>query len=60
MLLFPCVVSSEPDFNKEWQWNLSGDEYVYAATVNSDGRTLGQYCYFSNNLCVYLVSLGKN
>ena len=37
---------------------MSGSEYVYAATVNTDGRILGQYCYFSESSCVYLVSLG--
>jgi len=58
LLLFPFFASAEVQVSKDWAWDLSGNEYVYAATVNSDGRILGQYCYFSESTCVYLVSLG--
>lgn len=58
MLQISSVVTAEPQISKDWVWDLSGNEYVYAATLNSDGRILGQYCYFSDSSCVYLVSLG--
>ena len=57
-LMLPNLLFAEPQISKDWIWDLAGDEYVYAATVNSDGRVLGQYCYFSDSSCVYLVSLG--
>lgn len=52
------VVMAEVQISKDWVWDLSGAEYVYAATINEDGRILGQYCYFSDSSCIYLVSLG--
>ncbi len=56
--LYSASVHAEVQGNKDWIWDLSGDEYAYAATVNTDGRVLGQYCYFDDNSCYYLVSLG--
>lgn len=46
--------------NKDWFWNLSLDagNFVYAATLNSSDRLLGQYCYFDEGTCVYMVTLG--
>ena len=56
---FPYFSFAEAQISKEWFWDMtSSDEYAYAATVNSDGRVLGQYCYYSESSCVYLVSLG--
>lgn len=57
-LMIPASVFADPQVSKDWTWDLSGGEYVYAATVNTEGRILGQYCYFSDSSCVYLVSLG--
>ena len=64
ILCFCVFTCSLPSFaqvqtSKDWHWDLtSSDDYAYAATVNSDGRILGQYCYYSDKSCVYLVSLG--
>ncbi len=58
LLFFSSFSLAEVQMNKDWGWDLSGSEYVYAATQNQDGRILGQYCYFSESSCVYLVSLG--
>jgi len=57
-LIFPAFVYAEPQISKDWAWDLSGNEYAYAVTVNAEGRVLGQYCYYSDSSCVYLVSLG--
>ena len=59
IFIFSRFTFSEEQISKDWHWDLSySDEYAYAATVNSDGRTLGQYCYYADNSCVYLVTLG--
>ena len=46
--------------NKDWFWDLSLDagNFVYAATMNDSERLLGQYCYFDEGTCVYIVTLG--
>jgi len=56
--MFPFFVQAEAKVNKDWFWDLSGSEYVYAATINPEKRILGQYCYFKDNGCYYLVTLG--
>ena len=59
IFIFSRFIFAEAQISKEWHWDLSSsDEYAYAATVNSDGRVLGQYCYYSDSSCVYLVRLG--
>jgi hypothetical protein len=54
----PCV--AEEQFSKDWFWDVSGEEFVYAGTKNGEGRLLGQFCYYSMGSCLYLVSLGIN
>ena len=41
----------------DWFWSNSGESFDYAATANSAGDTLGQYCYVKSGNCIYLVSL---
>lgn len=59
-----CIASSglhaESYKSKDWEWGNSGTEYLYAATTNSTGSSLGQYCYYESEDCYYLVSLGPN
>lgn len=55
---------AESQTSKDWFWDVSdnfevaGQDFIYAATVNADGRVLGQYCYISEGSCYYLVELG--
>ena len=43
----------------DWFWDFSdNDDFVFAATMNSDGRILGQYCYYNEEYCIYVVSFG--
>ena len=57
--IFSCLSFADAQISKDWHWDLSySDDYAYAATANSDGRILGQYCYYADGSCVYLVSLG--
>jgi len=62
-LIFGLVICSVPVqaeviVNKEWGWDLSGDGLVFAATINDDGRMLGQYCNLDAENCSYLATLG--
>ena len=57
-LIFSPISFSQAQISKDWHWDLSYSDYAYAATANSDGRILGQYCYYADGSCVYLVSLG--
>lgn len=56
-LISSPISFSQAQISKDWHWDLSYSDYAYAATVNSDGRILGQY-YYADGSCVYLVSLG--
>ncbi|MBU2709338.1 hypothetical protein KCM76_25305 [Zooshikella marina] len=60
MLILPFIAEAKVQISKDWYWDLSlnKDEFVYAATENSEGRVLGQYCYIFEKSCVYIVSLG--
>jgi hypothetical protein len=44
--------------SKDWDYNLSNPDYAWAATANNKGRILGQYCYYDEESCMYLVSFG--
>lgn len=46
--------------SKDWIWSRSTDDdnFYYAATANSAGNMLGQYCYLESGNCVYIVHLG--
>ena len=58
------VAHAEPQISKDWTWDISssidvnGGEFVYAGTINSDGRILGQSCYITDGSCFYFVDLG--
>lgn len=44
--------------SKDWEWSDDADDgYLYAATINSAGRLLGQYCYIESGNCIYMVSI---
>ena len=43
---------------KDWLWSSSEDGYYFAITVNADGHTFGQYCYFADGDCLYLLTMG--
>jgi hypothetical protein len=49
---------AEEQISKDWIWDLSEHDYAYAATGNREGSVLGQFCYYSNGSCVYMVDLG--
>lgn len=44
--------------SKEWSASMEeGSDYYWAATQNSSGHLLGQYCYFSDGSCVYMMAM---
>ncbi|AZT83650.1 hypothetical protein EHN06_08915 [Marinobacter sp. NP-4(2019)] len=49
---------AEFNVSKDWMWDASGQEFAYAATSTDGGRILGQYCYYNQDSCVYVVTLG--
>jgi len=54
MLCLSSVCQAEPTTFKDWFVD-AGDGFVYAATINSSGSTLGQYCYNKDDTCYYLI-----
>ena len=58
LLILSTSTQAEMHTSKDWSWNISGNDYVYAATINKEGRVLGQYCYYKDSSCYYLVGLG--
>lgn len=53
------AASAQSEFtSKEWTASMEPDsEFYYAATINSSGHMLGQYCYFADGSCVYLMAM---
>jgi len=43
---------------REWIWNVDDPDLPYAATANSAGNLLAQFCVPSDGNCFYAVSLG--
>jgi hypothetical protein len=56
LLAFPGLAQTK--YSKDWMWNTDDTSGYYAATANESGRILGQYCYLSDNTCIYTVSFG--
>lgn len=56
--LVALSVHAEIKANKDWFWDTSKQDFAYAATANDEGHILGQYCYYANGTCVYVVTLG--
>lgn len=45
--------------SKEWFWVTDdSDNFYYAATLNSSGHLIGQYCFFKSGDCKYLLGAG--
>jgi hypothetical protein len=44
--------------SKDWIWNVDGKEYYYAATETAERHVFGQYCYFEDETCIYLITNG--
>lgn len=49
---------ADPEYIKDWHWELSNEDYSYAGTVNEKDRMLAQVCYYETGSCIYMVSLG--
>jgi hypothetical protein len=58
ILLGSVEAYAQTRMSKDWVWDTTGGEYFFAATVNADGRSFGQYCYHENGMCYYLADLG--
>ncbi|MRI35503.1 hypothetical protein EOPP23_21320 [Endozoicomonas sp. OPT23] len=58
LLVFSIASNAEVIKSEKWNWDLSHKDYAYAATINDTNRILGQYCYYADSTCYYLVSLG--
>lgn len=43
--------------SKDWAWGVGDAGSIYAATTNSAGNFLGQYCYPSSGGCYYVIKL---
>jgi hypothetical protein len=57
--LFACFAVHAGTFaSKDWIWSTNGNDYYYAATLNSAERVLGQYCYLHSGICLYIVDIG--
>jgi len=41
-------------------YDKKAGKFVFAATVNSAGHIFGQYCYFKDESCLYLIGIGIN
>lgn len=39
----------------DWSWSIDDPEMVYAATNNSAGHMLAQFCYPASGSCIYAV-----
>src|SRR5690606_13328159 len=48
---------AEPRRSHDWQWDIDGDSYYYAATETPSGHAFGQYCYFDSGSCYYLIGV---
>lgn len=53
------AVSAQSEFtSKEWTAVMEpGSDFYFAATQNDSGHMLGQYCYFEDGSCVYLMAM---
>ena len=60
LIFISANVLSEDLVSNDWIWDVSGQGYYYAATINSNNRVLGQYCYHQSKTCLYVVTLGMN
>lgn len=58
LFVLSSPLQAEFNVNKDWMWDTSGSEFAYAATSTDGGRILGQYCYYDQETCVYVVTLG--
>ena len=58
-LILVCAITSEAragDFTSgDWVWNVDDPEMFYAATENSAGQALMQFCDPAEGQCVYAV-----
>lgn len=55
MAMLPFTSIAGDIVSKDWVWNIDDNEIPYAATTNSAGQLLGQYCYPKLGKCMYLV-----
>lgn len=66
-LLLPIAAASsialaadppEPLVYQDWAASVGNDKtYVFAATANDSGEVLGEYCYFSDGKCIWLIGI---
>lgn len=54
---FSQVVTADTYTPKDWFWSKDNSDFFFAATINSSGHSIGQYCYFESGNCMYLVNL---
>ena len=59
-LVFPRLGIAEVQLSQDWFLELGDGTVVYAATLNSQQRLLGQYCDLNDKSCMYLVTLGMS
>ena len=59
VLLLTTSISNANIFqSKDWSWGSDNERFLYAATVNADNQSFGQYCYLDSKVCVYLLNTG--
>ena len=59
-LLITTISNAETRQSKDWHWDTDSKRFLYAATVNGDAQSFGQYCYLDSKNCVYLLNTKIN
>ena len=63
MILSALLCGSLPAYSfqdGDWYGSVDNEDFYFAMTVNEAGHILGQYCYFENSTCLYLIDMGIN
>lgn len=52
------TVHAESNISKDWYWDSSDPTYATALTINDKGYVLGQWCYYADGQCIYIIDFG--
>ena len=60
LMLWGSVAWSEDVRSGDWVWSVDDPEAYYAATENSAGQMLAQFCDTKEGSCIYVVGFDTN
>lgn len=60
IIVLPTLCNAEPLTIKNWYVEFSDKDSIYAATFNDTGSAFGQFCFQSNQSCIYLIGLNTS